>query len=221
MPPPITLNQSIHPTHKSLQLWIVIIIFQIETLCSSPLGKLTESDLATVIGIDELEGSLGVRHLNLPLLEGGGSSLELGQGDLVVGVAVDTVEGHPVLEVLAEVEQQVAELGLGDGVGVGFGGALHFVLGGVEGVLQGLLGLGEFGQAEDFAQAGADLDQGELTVSVLVELFPEVLAFFDLGGAGAVGNGVFQLTPDFGRDFVVDHLNTFKKMFINLGYVQI
>lgn len=50
----------------------------------------------------------------------------------MVGITIDSVEGNPILEVLAEVEQQIPELGLGDVLAFGFGGSLYFVFGGVE-----------------------------------------------------------------------------------------
>ena len=174
----------------------------IKVLVEGPVAELGKEDVSSAVGVDLLEGGIGVVNLDTPLLDGGDGLLELDGGDAAVVAGIDLVGGDPHLEEVVDVAKEEAELGALDEVdvvvlvsvtasdGLSLGVGTHEDGGKV---------VGEAVEGEDLAGTLVNLGEGEVTVTVGVELVKEGLAGGSILGGPAAGELHAQLSPGGGE----------------------
>jgi len=173
----------------------------IKVLVEGPVAELGEEDVSSTVGIDLLEGGIGVVNLDTPLLDGGDGLLELDGGDAAIVGGVDLVEGDPHLKEVVDVHHKETELGTLDVidvivlVSVTLSSGLGLSVGAHE---DGGKVVGETVEGEDLAGTLIDLGEGEVTVTVGVKLVEEGLA----GGGVLGGLGAGELHAELGPDGV-------------------
>jgi hypothetical protein len=172
---------------------------QVEGVEGSPSHELAEGDGSAVVRVDLLESILGVLNLDAPAAEFGDGSGELGKADLVVGVAVDPVEGHPILKVLVQEEQQSMELILSDDSIVGFVSS-SLLPSTIKSNAQCNLSLSKLRKSSTFSESLAKLNESELSVAIGIQLLPKFVPLLGILWGVANGETSLDLLDNFGSD---------------------